>query len=752
MFPSNLIRHIATTAILLGATLLRAAEWKEIDGVRVPIPPALHPRLYLNPAEVRDLSARTNDPSLRTAYERLSELGRREPQWSLEARALQCLLDPSQKDGRKLVLDTLEALKGVTLGKNQDGARATGRWMVTGALIYDWFYPMIEASEKKLFIAELVRLAGTLECGYPPVKQSSVVSHTSEAMLMRDLLSAGIAIYDEFPEMYDLAARRFFAEHLPVRNWIYRGGAYHQGDSYGPYRFGWDLFPLFIFDRMGFPQIYDSSQRWVPYYYLYSTRPDGQRLRAGDSFATAPPRGEPWNEGFTPLFTASYYHDNHLYTHALEHGKVRDSDALFEFLWRDPTLTAVTNNELPLSAYFGSPFGWIIARTGWGLDAAMADMRVNEYYFANHQHFDAGSFQLYYRGSLAIDSGLYKGSSGAYGSPHCKNYSWRTIAHNSLLIYDPTEKFDGDRGHYRNDGGQRLPNNRIEPNTLEELLTAGYRTGQVLAAGFGPDPVRPAYTVLSGDITAAYSKKVKHVERTGIFLNLGLPHLPAAFIVYDQVVSTDPTFRKFWLLHSQEEPQLDANSAIIDCTRPEEGGRLRLDVLLPRKEDLDLSKIGGPGKEYWVFGENQTNDANLGDSSLEPGAWRIEISPKASKNEAEFLTVMQLTDRDAPRQLTVSAVDVGEDRGCLLRDINTFWQLRFIRSTAEDRRPITTLVIEAATSGVGHYLVFGVSPGKWTIRAATGAILVTTEVDAKTKCLWFEAPAGKYSASLDSTP
>jgi hypothetical protein len=71
---------------------------------------------------------------------------------------------------------------------------------------------------------------------------------------MRDMLSAGIAIYDEYPEMYELSAARFFREHLPVRNWLYNGHAYHQGDSYGPYRFSWDCFPLYIFDRLGSAQ------------------------------------------------------------------------------------------------------------------------------------------------------------------------------------------------------------------------------------------------------------------------------------------------------------------------------------------------------------------------------------------------------------------------------------------------------------------------------------------------------------------
>ena len=60
---------------------------------------------------------------------------------------------------------------------------------------------------------------------------------------------------------------------------------------------------------------------------------------------------------------------------------------------------------------------------------------------------------------------------------------------------------------YGNDGGQRSPNNRSEPRTLDDLLAPakGYRTGKVLAHGVGPDATVPDYTLLQADLTAADS-------------------------------------------------------------------------------------------------------------------------------------------------------------------------------------------------------------------------------------------------------
>ena len=65
--------------------------------------------------------------------------------------------------------------------------------------------------------------------GYPPPKTHAVTGHYSEWMLMRDMLSTGLAIYDEFPEMYQIAANRFFGLFVPVRDWWYQGHAFHQG-------------------------------------------------------------------------------------------------------------------------------------------------------------------------------------------------------------------------------------------------------------------------------------------------------------------------------------------------------------------------------------------------------------------------------------------------------------------------------------------------------------------------------------------
>jgi len=721
-------------------------QWQEVEGTRIPAPPAEHPRLYLRAEHVRQLPQRLKDPVLAPAVERMRAMAAKSAQWKVEWDALQFLATHDAGLGRGTIEAALPLLQKCELADRMDACRETGRMMVTGAIVYDWCYELLTPQEKQAFIKEFVRLAKTQECGYPPTGQGSVTGHSSEAMIMRDMLSAGIATYDESPEMYRLAAGRFFREHLPARNWFYPGHAYHQGDSYGPHRFSWDTYPLWIFDRLGAGNVYDPNQRFVPYLWVYATRPDGQRLRAGDTFACSAPRGRPWSQYLGTLLTASYYRDGILLDQFQRQGGSGGDETIFEVLWRDTTLQPKSIETLPLSHYCGSPFGWMLARTGWGQDAVVAEVKVNEFNFANHQHLDAGAFQIYFRGSLAVDSGIYEGgSSGAYGSPHCLNYYWRSIAHNCLLVRDPNEDF-GRRG-YGNDGGQRLPNGRSEARDLKTLLEPrnGYRTGKVLSHGFGPDPQTPDFTLLQGDLTDAYSKKVRLVTRSFVFLNLRNAEVPAAMIVFDRVVSSDPTFRKFWLLHTLEEPRMDSTSAIVDCTQHGNRGRLCLDTLLPEAANVDLGKVGGPGKEFWVFGEDFTNDVDpqrLERSSMEPGAWRIELSPRTAAAEDLFLNVMQVTDQQSPSRLPVRRIDASDRTGCVIEGPRTTWVVLLRKDSRRSAEPVKFTVPGDRPC---RMLVTDLSPGRWQAQREGSGETRTLTVAEDSAAAWFEGPAGVWT-------
>ena len=78
-----------------------------------------------------------------------------------------------------------------------------------------------------------------------------------------------------------------------------------------------------------------------------------------------------------------------------------------------------------------------------------------------------------------------------------------------------------------------MPNGRSEPRDLEVLLTKGYKVGEALGQQVGPDPRIPEYSYLKGDLTDAYSDKVKDYRRAFVFLSLGDDRHPAALTVCD---------------------------------------------------------------------------------------------------------------------------------------------------------------------------------------------------------------------------
>jgi hypothetical protein len=745
------VSTVCTKEKMLFAQHKTEIAWKTVDNVLIPIPPQGHPRLYLTKAEAVEIGARLKEPVLSEVVERLRSHSHQSTQLKIEWDALQYLASQDKKLGRTVIDSTLALLKRTELPQMGDGARYTGRMMTTGAMVYDWLYPLLTPSDKTVFIDEFVRLAKTLECDYPPTKQGSVTGHSSESFIMRDMLSAGIAIYDEFPEMYEVAAVRFFREHLPARNWLYNGHAYHQGDSYGPLRFSWDTYPLMIFHRMGVDNIYNPEQRYVPYYYIYATRPDGQRMRSGDTFLHSnhgAPRGKPWDLYVGALFTASYYGDGVILDQFIRqgggnlkaHGRISQHEDIFQFLWWNVALQPKPVNSLPLSKYFGPPFGWMVARTGWDANSVIAEMKINVYNFNNHQHMDAGAFQIYYRGPLATESGLYNGTSGGYGSPHCKNYYWRTIAHNSLLVYDPQEQFSP-KGDYGNDGGQRLPNNRSEPRNLEMLLDPknGYKTGEVLAQGMGPDKHVPDFTYLKGDITEAYSAKVSEVKRSFVFLNLKNDKIPAALVVYDKVVSESPSFKKYWLLHSMERPAISGNEITVVRSRDGDSGKLVNTSLIPETSDLEITPVGGPGKEFWVFGQNHENEQRNAspEDTHEHAEWRIELSPKSPAKENHFLNVMQVMDRDG-KKLNARKIDGDKAVGVQVSD-----RVVFFSKDSETVRSQISFSIQ--DRGVFKVLVTDLAAGEWQVLKDDKVVVPSAMVIEGEGILYFEGAKGRYS-------
>lgn len=740
--------------------------WEKMDDVTVPIPPKVHPRLYLLPADLPELKLRMNHPQIKKTLETMKKLGKdRTPEEEAKApakngfryyaemrgvttrtqlQALDYLLYGDKKQARKAITAMLDTLQNTNYGTKGDLSRASGSMLMCGAMVYDWCYDQMKDSEKKAYIESFVRIAKTMECGYPPHNREPIAGHSSEWMILRDILSAGIAIYDEYPDMYNYVIKMLYKDYLPVRNYIYAGHNYHQGTSYANVRFSNDLFSQWILSRMGTGGLYDASQQFVLYDFIYRRRPDGQVLPAGD---TNPNRRSPASYGLPAMLAYSFYKDGYLAYEYNRKPKIDNHCLIFDVLWRDLTVEPKSPDDLPLTRYSGTPFGWMIARTGWDANSVIAEMKINEQFVGNHQHLDGGSFQLYYKGPLAIDAGAYQGSSGGYNSPHNKNFFKRTIAHNSLLVYNPDEKFaawnygGSDKTEFAgNDGGQRMPGDRWETcRSFKDLLSKAYTTGRALAHGMGKDTHAPDYSYLKGDITQAYSNKVKEAKRSFVFLNLQSAQVPAALIVFDKVVSSNPDFKKFWLLHCIEEPTIEGNRFIVKRTKNNDSGMLQNQVLLPDASNARIEKVGGPGKEFWVFGTNYPNDAMPGrpDDANERGAWRVEVSPATPATENYFLNVMQVADNTCPQMNEVKRIDAKRIVGVQIADrVVTF---------SKDSEPISGK-FDMTVNGnqTFRFVLTDLVSGTWQVKKDGKVYIPAMEVRADDGILNFEGAAGHY--------
>lgn len=750
--------------------------WKEMNGVTVPLPPVEHPRLFVRSWEIPALKEKMEHAEgkkilkklrkasvPRTAEEEAEEKDRgfryyakmRGVTSQVQLQALEYLVNGDATQARSAIVSMLDTLKTTNFGTKNDLSRASGTMMMIGGMVYDWCYDQMTCQERQEYIREFVRIAGTMECHYPPKRTEPIAGHSSEWMILRDMLSCGIAIYDEYPDMYNYVIKMIFEDYIPVRNFTYAGGNYHQGSGYVTVRFTNDLNSLWILDRMGAGAVYDPSQQYVMYDLIYRRRPDGQMMPAGD--VNPAKRDKPQNYSMPAMLAASYYGDQYLAYEYDRKPNIETHMLMLELLWRDFDLKGKSPSDLPLTRYSGTPFGWMIARTGWGKNSVIAEMKINEHFYGNHQHMDGGAFQIYYHGPLAIDSGSYQGSAGGYNSPHNKNYFKRTIAHNSLLVYDPQEKFacwnygGGDKTEFAaNDGGQRMPGDRWDTcRSFENLLSESYTVGKTLAHEFGPDSHTPEYSYLKGDITKAYTSKVKDVRRSFVFLNLEpkgnadlnpegvVTDVPAVMVIYDHVVSADPSFKKYWLLHSIEEPQIGKRNFTVTRTKDGDSGKLYCNVLLP--EMANVEKIGGPGKEFWVFGENYPNAATTRpDPCNERGAWRVEVTPKDQAKEDCFLNVIQVMDNEC-KELPVQRIDAEKVVGVEVADRIVI----FNRASGQLNEDLS-FTISSKNRKEYRILITDLESGLWKV-CRNGKTLKTYEVSESAGTIYLTGTAGKYT-------
>ena len=290
-----------------------------------------------------------------------------------------------------------------------------------------------------------------------------------------------------------------------------------------------------------------------------------------------------------------------------------------DFLWRDTTVAKEDLNDFRLS-HVSPGAGYVSARSSWDEDATYFFFKCGDRFTA-HQHLDVGHFLIYKHEELAGDGGHYD----AFGSPHDVNYHLRTIAHNTILVHDPSETWPNIRAGpvTGNDGGQAHDwphhNGAVTDAAAWQKDHKLYDVADILAfEDCG------TYLYVAGDCTRAYSpEKIEYFTRQIIFGR------PGTFIIFDRVASRTPQFKKTWLLEAMKRAEGTPPNLVI--TNGE--GRLFLQTVLPRDPDVKLVD----GTDLYNYGGNTYPPGR--DTGPAPEC-RVEVSPSQPARVDYFLHVL----------------------------------------------------------------------------------------------------------------
>jgi heparin/heparan-sulfate lyase len=634
---AEISRWITIAAIGLAFTLrAHAADNQPLPQVR----PG-HPRLLVTGDDLPRL--RKQVAAYPDLWERMKDL------------ALQPPSDPGYGDGRGIRTAALvylitgeEQYLRPTIARAENIARnhtldqyGTPEALFGLALAYDWCYPGLSASQRQEISGAMLRMAEycrdkiwrhsdfnnhfVLEKVWPFVYTGAALAGDVDDPRVAEFLRLG----DEYLHQHLIPAANLMADDT---------GGQHEGYGYDLWGYarpaayvmeawrtatGEDLFPTC------------TATRYFALWNIYGRRPfDGMQEHFDDADLDLR-----WgaDDVYAYLFAARY-RDGHAQWMGDQIERRYDTFLWPIILWRDPDLAPRGPDDLPLARRFDG-LGWVLMRSSWQSDATFASFQCGPV-ITGHQHLDNNSFTIHKGGLLAIDPGI-----NAYGEriddKYRANYYSRTIAHNTITVYDPSETFpDGAWGGGEpkgaNDGGQLRPQ---FPERVEEL-TPGNRwdAGRIVAYAH-----QPLFTYAVGDATKSYSpKKLKRFLRHFLYLP------PDLFVIFDQVSATDASFRKAWLLHTVSEPDVKGN--LIRVTNGD--ATLICRTVLPQSPTI--TTVGGHGKERWVDGRDWPSLEKT-EWPPEAGAWRVEVSPSLPSQEDLFLHVLQAgsTDIAAPGAVTL---------------------------------------------------------------------------------------------------
>ncbi|MCK5801537.1 MAG: DUF4962 domain-containing protein, partial [Lentisphaeria bacterium] len=339
------------------------------------------------------------------------------------------LLSGDERYGRKAVERAVEMAtwdpQGVTSYHNHDQVFRDITWKL--ATTYDWCHDLM-TEEQRAAVRAAVEIRGEVLyrdlAESTPITEAPYNSHGITAYGFLGVCAVALAHDSEVADRWF----RFVVSTYPAifPPWGGEEGGWCQGVGYWKWSapFAWYFFDA-LKSATGFSMYDKAFCRNNGWFKIYMHPPWCDRHHFGDGN-----HGRPGvTDSSNMAHLASMYGNPHYQWYA--NNVPYTYSGIYSYWWYDMDAPARPPVDMPQGRYFPD-IGWAAMHSDLSdPDDVMLLFKSSPYGSFNHSHADQNHFVLYAYGEpLLIDSGYYD----YYGSPHDKNWTRQTKAHNNVLV------------------------------------------------------------------------------------------------------------------------------------------------------------------------------------------------------------------------------------------------------------------------------------------------------------------------------
>ncbi|MCK5321240.1 hypothetical protein KAJ38_01560 [Candidatus Pacearchaeota archaeon] len=677
---------------------------------------------------------------------------------------------------------------------NQEGDELEDSSFPAVLVGYDHLYDLLTTTERKLIIDEIIKTVN-LSIG----EAKTYTDFGSKAPGIHRWTMAGLAFYGDGTNIGDGSRENYYNNQaieycddyetyfkkgvMAAHNWM--GGPWFAGPDYSATyvtRLVWvmEAWNTATTDT----NTYNDFNKWYknfPIWQAHSIIPSSEDwVRWGD--VRFPHTGPEENRYLAVTIAAIRYRADlngdsdtaDLSNYLMRNYNLDLYNSIWNILWDNPSAPQRSPSQINLSLTKRfQNLDWIYMRSAWDdPDATYVSFINSPYYFANHDSANANSFVIYKNNGapLAIRSGCYENGDKWN---HERNYHYRTIAENSIIVYDPDEEWYWDTMECSNEGGQLW--HYVSPNSISDITPQSqWYCGGIIKF----ESVIGEYDYILGNATSAYSSnKLELFEREFIYLR-SVDGNHDYIVIFDRVDETSSNFNKVsgivsngnypdgaskkrWILHTKNNPVISGIETIVregkwsyngDSVAISDGnGRLFLKTLLPN--NFKINKIGGDdpnidgGDQNFEDGEgnNYPNGYNFVEIFYPPwtydreyGSFRIEIEPTDTDVQEynNFLNVLYPTSTLISVMPDTELIEISNMQGTLIKDQISSWIVLFSKEGAEQN----SVTYDAVYTGTAKHLLVDMQAGTYNVYK--NGELIDTKTASSQGTIYFESTGG----------